>query len=234
MAHAPFALFIVSDKITVDVRFQARFSLQCVWSAAALTPATYPQHLNCVLTDEGACGVHWLAPVVEPDPSNPYSATPREQYDSAGKALCPAEYLPPVSADTLTPAKNPFIGASLETCAAYLRASASVDTPWHKEYFVVLDEQYITHGTLLIAHSFLAGDTTNYSELDMPHHDGVQAYPVEKGTALGHMSLRTGIDFQEDLARYQRVSKSSGREDRSIGFAWELFHESREDRRPVC
>lgn len=77
MAHSPFTLFVVSDKITVDVKFQVRFSLQYTWSGAVLTLATFPQILNRVLTDEAAYGVYDLAPVVEPDLSKSYSATPR-------------------------------------------------------------------------------------------------------------------------------------------------------------
>lgn len=128
----PFPLFVVSDKITVDVRSQARLSLQCNCSGAALILATGPQRLNRVLTDEASYGSHDLVLVVEPDLANPYSAIPRRQYNTAGKKLPPADYPPPVSADLLTPAKNPFVGASLESCAAYLRASESVDTHWNR------------------------------------------------------------------------------------------------------
>lgn len=42
---------------------------------------------------------------------------------------------------------------------------------------------------------------------------------------LAHMSLRTGLDFQEGLERYQRICKSSGAKDRSVGVAWDLFRE---------
>lgn len=228
MAHSPFALFVVSDKITVDVRFQARFSLQCTWSGAALTLATNPQILNRVLADEASFGVYLLVPVEEPDLFNPYSAIPRRQYNSAGKKLPHAEYPPPVSADLLTPAKNPFIGATLESCGAYLRASASASTSWDTEIFAVLGEQYITHGEILIAHSFVISDDERYAPLPMRcFRNGVQAYPCEKGTVCGHMALRTGLDFQEDLERYQRISKSRGTEDRSVGIAWELFQDTR-------
>lgn len=141
-----------------------------------------------------------------------------------------ADYPPPVSADLLLPANNPFIGASLESCAAYLRASASVDTPLNKEFFVVLDEQYLTHETLLVAHSYVAwGDEVRVLLPEKCVKDGVQAYPCEKGTVLGHMSLRTPTDFQEDLERYQSLCESRGVEDRSVGIAWELFAPTEKD-----
>ena len=161
---------------------------------------------------------------MEPDLSSPYSATPRRPYDSAGKELPCEEYPPPVSglsADLLTPAKNPFIGATLESCAAYLRASASVNPAWDLEIFAVLDEQYITHGTILVAHSYVAG-REHIPDLIKCFHDGVQAHPVQKGKVLMHLT-RTGLDFQEDLEQYQNICKSSGVEDRSVGIAWDLF-----------
>lgn len=228
MSHGPWALFVVSDKITVDVRFQARFSLQFAWSGAALTLATNPQILNRVLADEVSYGVYALVPVVEPDLSNPYSAIPRRRYNSAGKELSPAQHPPPVSADLLTPAKNPFIGATLESCGAYLRASASASTSWDTEMFTVLGEQYITHGEILVAHSFVISDDEKYAPLPTRcFRNGVQAYPSEKGEVVGHMALRTGLDFQEDLERYQKLSKSGRTEDRSVGIAWELFQDTR-------
>lgn len=143
----------------------------------------------------------------------------------------PAEdYPPPVPADLLTPAMNPFVGASLESCAAYLRASASVDTPWCTDFFVVLDEQYITHGTLLVAHSYVAwGDEMRVWLPEKCVQDGVQAYPCEKGTVMNHITLRTTTDFQEDLERYQARCKSRGVEDRSVGFAWEHFEPNGKD-----
>lgn len=69
----------------------------------------------------------------------------------------------------------------------------------------MLDEQYITHETLLIAHSYVVRDDEPRFLLPEKFvRDGVQAYPCEKGTVVGHMSLRTGWDFQEDLERYQK------------------------------
>lgn len=142
----------------------------------------------------------------------------------------PAQHPPPVSADLLTPAMNPFIGATLEFCAAYLRASASADTAWDTEIFAVLDEQYIIHGTILVAHSYVVSDDTKYAPLPIKcFHNGVQAFPCEKGTVTGHMALRTGLDFQEDLERYQKICKSSGVDDRSVGIAWELFQPTKEE-----
>lgn len=92
----------------------------------------------------------------------------------------------------------------------------------------MLGEQYITHGEILIAHSFVISDDERYAPLPIRcFRNGVQAYPCEKGTVCGHMALRTGLDFQEDLELYQRVSKSRGTEDRSIGIAWELFQDTR-------
>jgi len=232
MALAPFALFVVSDTITVDVRFQGPFSY-LLWSRCSTDSLqTHLQHLNRVLADESSDGNHLLAPVVEPDLSSPYSATPRRPYDSTGKKMPAAEHPPPVPADILTPARNPFVGATLESCAAYLRASASVDPPWHTESFAVLGEQYVTHGTILVAHSYVAGEDKYAPEFIKCFHDGVQAYPCEKGTVLGHLTLRTGQDFQEDLERYQRICKSSGVEDRSVGIAWELFTERKEENTP--
>lgn len=43
------------------------------------------------------------------------------------------------------------------------------------------------------------------------------------------MALRTGLDTQEDLERYQRIYKSSGVEDRSVGIVWELFQSLKEE-----
>lgn len=108
MALAPFALFVVSDTITVDVRFQARFALLYNWPGTALTLATYPQHLNRVLTDEAAYGSYLLAPVLEPDLSNPYSATPCRQYNSAGKELPPTEYPRPSRQTCSRPQRSLF------------------------------------------------------------------------------------------------------------------------------
>lgn len=94
--------------------------------------------------------------------------------------------------------------------------------------FAVLGEQYITHGEILVAHSFVISDDERYAPLPIRcFRNGVQAYPSEMGLVVGHMSLRTGLDFQEELERYQRVSKSSGTEDRSVGIAWELFQDTR-------
>lgn len=87
-----------------------------------------------------------------------------------------------------------------------------------------MDESYLTHGTLLVAHSFVAGDETQYYPLTYRcFRYGVQAYPCQSGTAVMYMALRTQLDFHEDLERYQKICKSSGREDRSIGRAWSLF-----------
>lgn len=158
--------------------------------------------------------------------------TPRRLYDpTSGAELPAAQHQPPVSADLLTRAKNPFLGATLEGCAAYLRASASVDPAWDMEMFAVLDEGYLTHGTVLVAHSYVAGDDkTKYAPDHVKcFHDGVRAYPCEKGTVLDHMSLRTGLDFQEDLERYERSCRSSGVEIRSIGVAWDLFKERKDE-----
>lgn len=183
------------------------------------------QHLNWVLAAEESYGSYSIYPVDEPDLSSPYSAIPRRQYDPSGTIELPDEGLsPPAPADLLTPARNPFVGASLEECGTYLRSSDRVDPPWDLEFFLVMDESYLTHGTLLVAHSFVAGDETRYYPYTFRcFRSGVLAYPSERGDALGHMSLRTSLDFVEDLERYQKICKSSGREDRSVGRAWSLF-----------
>lgn len=89
------------------------------------------------------------------------------------------------------------------------------------------DEGYLTHGTILVAHSYVAShDNTKYApEHIRCFHDGVQAYPCEKGTVFDHMSLQRWLDFKRDLGRYQRLRKSSGSEIRSIGAASNLFRE---------
>lgn len=138
---------------------------------------TYLQHLNRVLTDEAAYGNHLLAPVIEPDRQDPYSATPRRLYDPAsGEEHPAAQHPPPISADLQTPSKNPFLGATLESCAAYLRASASIDPAWDVDMFAVLDGQYLACGTVLVAHSYVAGDESKYApDYIRCFHNGVQA-----------------------------------------------------------
>lgn len=90
----------------------------------------------------------------------------------------------------------------------------------------MLDDQYITNGIFLVGRSHVASDDKARLFLKC-YHNGVQAYPCEKGTVTGRLALRTGIDFEEDLKRYPRVCKSSG--DRSVGVAWELFQPMKEE-----
>ncbi|KAI8965111.1 hypothetical protein F5Y11DRAFT_313888 [Daldinia sp. FL1419] len=179
-AIPPYALFVLSENIDND-------------------------YLNDVLrrTTEANDGRSVFIVVSIPDTSSPYSCGPPRCYVGVGDE----QRILTTGGTTAVPDSyiSPFLGKTLEDCAAYLSGTPE-DITWETEYFCALDEHSKEDDTMMMIRILPNGR--------------LHAFPRETKMAVLSMMTFLVDDFEQRLGVYQRMCRRQGKPDRSVGVPW--------------
>ncbi|KAI1656459.1 hypothetical protein F4813DRAFT_364405 [Daldinia decipiens] len=133
--YVPFALFILSEKISVE-------------------------YLNTLLeraldTSESSAGWYILTVVHITDPSDPYGCAPDEVIVRDGDRVyrMPQKGTRPPLDDSFV---SPFLGKTVEDCARYLRGTPD-KKDWNREHFCVLCDDDLLEDTVTLVRGFEHG-----------------------------------------------------------------------------
>ncbi|KAI8965379.1 hypothetical protein F5Y11DRAFT_312941 [Daldinia sp. FL1419] len=138
-SHPPFALFILSDKITVE----------------------YINKLLQRVADDNY-GVFCLTLVQTTDPSDPYDCAPDEVriVEDGRESIISTDGTRPPIPDSFV---SPFIGKSLEECAEFLRRTPD-KKDWNREHFCVLGDDDVRDDTVTLVRGLDNGRVHAYPE----------------------------------------------------------------------
>ncbi|KAK2597375.1 hypothetical protein QQS21_005999 [Conoideocrella luteorostrata] len=167
------------------------------------------EHVNDVLhrTSEGNDGMFFLNIVHIPNSSSPYDCAPdrRTITEDGQERELPAEGTHPPVADSFA---SPFVGKTLEECARYLGATPA-NKDWNRQYFCVLGEDDREQDEVMLVRSFDQG--------------AVHAFPCKTEETANKMFTAFSDNFEEKLQMYQKIAKSQGKRDRSVGVPYEFM-----------
>lgn len=158
-----------------------------------------------ISTADGNDGDFFLVVVQIHSPSEPYACAPHFHTVGEGdeeRSVPSAGTRPPIT-DSFA---SPFLGRTVQDCAQYLRGTPN-SKDWNKEYFCVLDDDDVDQDTIMVVRRLGGND--------------VHAFPCPVRETSRKIYTALSDNFEEKLLMYQRITKSEGNYDRSIGTPYE-------------
>ncbi|OTB14553.1 hypothetical protein K445DRAFT_12807 [Daldinia sp. EC12] len=179
-AIPPFPLFVLSEDIDVD-------------------------YVNDVLrrTTESNYNVHVFVVVSIREESYPYACGPQRAFTKVGdeSRVLSGECMIAVPDSYV----SPFVGKTLEDCAAYLSGTPE-DIVWETKFFCALDKYSKEDDTVTLVRILL--------------DDTLHAIPEKTSRVAGSLMTYLRDDYERSLERYQRICRREGKPDRSVGVPW--------------